>query len=74
MTGTPADRAREKEPVLFDAERQKVLYERLDSVLAACDDIARDDLLTVLSTLNRWNTSKEAWDVVRRWKKNHEEV
>lgn len=67
MTGTAADRAAEKLPVTFDADRQKILFERLESVYAVCGVGEREDLVAILSTLLRWNTSKDAWNTVRRW-------
>jgi hypothetical protein len=66
-TGTRAERSAEKAVVELPAERQKMLYERLDAVFASCGPNERDDLIATLSTLYRWNGTKGAWDTVRRW-------
>lgn len=63
---------RDFEPVRFNGERGKKLYEALEASLLDVQ-LGPQLLAEALSTIHRWNTDRDMWNVVRRWCHDHGE-
>lgn len=61
-------------PVTFDAERQKRLYEALDSVIDHLGPTVQLDLLSILTTISTWQGSPELWQTLTRWSRTYTEI
>jgi hypothetical protein len=63
------------ESSMFNAERQKKLYERLDVVATLMEDpsLGMPDLLEALSAISEWRRSPELWKLLERWRRDHDE-